>query len=150
MLTSPLSPGTYTVTTRFTGDTLYNLSSAPNAQLKIASSVGSATGSNQTAFSNGARASFNVSSMDGTTVRGTLEYIGATTIRATSLSPMGIAADGRSSWFAGVSTTGQQLRAYVEDGGAGPGADRFQLWVNGVLQNGDGRLSAGEVTITRP
>ena len=149
-LTSPLSPGTYSVTARFTGDTAYNLSTAPAVSLKVGSSVGTVSGAGLVSVSNGARASFSVSSIDAVTVRGSLSYTaGVTTISAITLTPMGIASDGRSSWFAGVSTTGQQLRVYVEDRGPGPASDSFQLWVNGALQTGNGALSAGDVTISR-
>lgn len=139
------------MTARFLGDTAYSLSSAPAVSLKVASSVGTVTGAGLVSASNGARASFSVSSSDGVTVRGSLSYTGGgTTVAPSVLTPLGIAPDGHSAWFAGVSVTGQQLRAYVEDRGPGPANDRFQLWVNGVLQNGTGLLSAGEVTISRP
>jgi hypothetical protein len=151
VLTSPVSPGTYTVTARFAGDPAYGPSTAASASLKVASSAGIVSGTSLVSTANGARSSFSVSSMDGVTIRGSFDYtVGATTIRATSLAPLGIAPDGKSAWFGGVATTGQQLRLYVEDRGAGPATDLLKVWVNGVLQTGAGTLSAGNVSITPP
>ena len=147
VLTAPIPAGTYAVTARFAADTRYLASSSATATLKIGSSAGSATGTVLVPVSGGS-ASFTLT-CDGITTRGTLDYASGTMIvHATTLAPFGIAADGRSAWFSGLSASGQQLRVYVEDNG--PGAtDVFRLWVNGVLQTGTGALAAGNVQIVR-
>ena len=132
---------------RFAADTKYLASTSATTTLKVGSSTGSATGISLVPVTGGS-ASFSVT-CDGTTTRGTLDYTSATmTVHATSLAPFGIAANAKSAWFSGVSSTGQQLRIYVEDNG--PGAtDIFKLWVNGVPQTGTGALTAGDVQIVK-
>jgi O-acetyl-ADP-ribose deacetylase (regulator of RNase III) len=72
-------------------------------------------------------------------------------IKAKSVTAFGLGADGRSAWFAGVTTEGQKFRAYVADaatrGKRSVEGDVFLLWVGGVVQTGDGTLEAGKITI---
>jgi hypothetical protein len=60
------------------------------------------------------------------------------------LSALGVAANNRSGWFAGVGRDGRAFVAYVEDNGEPGRNDVFKLWIAGALQTpGDGRLAAG-------
>jgi PKD repeat protein len=146
---APIAVGSYSVVTRFAGDSQYAAVTAPTASLRVVGSIGTVTGTGLVSADNGARASFTVSSTTGTSFTGSLDYATSTSsIHASSLSPLGIAADGSSAWFAGVATTGQKLLVYVEDNGTS-GTDVFKIWINGALQTRTGRLTAGDVAITR-
>src|SRR6185437_14040538 len=73
-------------------------------------------------------------------------------IRVTSF---GISPDGRSAWFAGVGTGGQTFLAYAQDNGSrfnffGRYRDVFELWIDGVLQTGDGSLASGNIDVELP
>jgi PKD repeat protein len=112
----------------------------------VASSPGNVTAGALTAAAGG-RGGFNVHS-DGTSVKGELQFRnGGVDLHAHELTAAGIARDGRSAWFAGTTTEGQPLLAYVEDNGEPGTNDVFQLWIGGVAQTGDGRLAGGNVQI---
>ncbi|HEY6963037.1 MAG TPA: S8 family serine peptidase [Gaiellaceae bacterium] len=145
---APIALGTYNVVTRFAGDTRYAAATAPTKTVSIVGSIGTVTGTSLVSADNGARASFTVSSTTGTSFSGNLSYTaGATSLTATSLAPLGIAADGTSAWFSGVATTGQKLVVYVEDHGAS--GDLFKIWINGALATPSGRLTGGDVAIRK-
>jgi hypothetical protein len=70
----------------------------------------------------------------------------------TTITSVTIASDGRSATISGMSAGGVPFTAYVEDnGGPGPASARdpdvFALWIDGVLQTGDGSLDQGHVDI---
>src|SRR5262249_49014234 len=78
---------------------------------------------------------------------------------AKMITSFAIAPGGKSAWIAGVGKDGSTFLAYVEDNSTkpkppGPKAkgspDVFQLWLDGVLQTGDGSLDAGKVDIKVP
>ena len=142
---APVGVGTFAVIVQFAGDSRYAASIA-RATVKVVQSAGTVTGVSLAPASGGS-ASFTVSG-NGTTSTGSLDYAnGASTVHATSLTPLGIATDHKSAWFSGVSSTGQQVRVYVEDSGSGA-ADVFKLWINGALVTGTGALSGGDVQIS--
>jgi hypothetical protein len=62
---------------------------------------------------------------------------------------LGISADGRRAWFAGVARDGRSVVVYVEDKSEPGREDVFKLWLGGVLQTGDGRLGGGNIQIGR-
>jgi len=65
------------------------------------------------------------------------------------MTALGLSADNRKGWFAGVGRDGRSFTAYVEDNGEPGTADVFKLWVDGVLQTGegDGTISGGDIQI---
>ena len=144
-IAAPVGVGTFAVIVQFSGDSRYSASIA-RATVKVVQSAGTVTGVSLAPASGGS-ASFTITG-NGTTSTGSLDYAnGATTVHATSLTPLGIATDRKSAWFSGVSSTGQQIRVYVEDSGPGT-TDVFKLWINGTLVTGTGALSGGDVQIS--
>jgi hypothetical protein len=99
-------------------------------------------------FGNNGRGGFNVQSDDGVTVKGELEYHNASVnLHAHTMTAIAVSPDRTKGWFAGVLTDGNVFVAYVEDNGEPGKNDVFKLWVNGVLQNGNGALTGGNVQI---
>jgi hypothetical protein len=142
---APVGLGTFAVIVQFAGDPRYSASIA-RATVKVVPSAGTVTGVSL-APTTGGSASFTITG-NGLTSTGSLDYAnGAATVHATSLAPLGIATDRKSAWFSGVSSTGQQIRVYVEDNGPGT-PDVFKLWINGALVTGTGALSSGDVQIS--
>jgi hypothetical protein len=140
-----LMPGMYLVDVTFAEDSHY-LGSATQLTLTVGSTPGKVTAGTLRSEDNG-RGGFNVQS-DGTTVQGELQFQNdSMRIHAHTLTALGISADGKSAWFAGVTTEGLSFVAYVEDNGEPGRNDKFQLWVEGVSQNGDGSLRGGNVQI---
>jgi Ca2+-binding RTX toxin-like protein len=91
--------------------------------------------------SNGTAATF-LAASDGTKLEGALAFGSYRSVKATAL-----AVSGRKAWLAGFGTDGRPYLAYVEDNGANGQGDVFRLWIAGVEQTTDGRLSRGDVTV---
>lgn len=91
--------------------------------------------------SNGTAATF-LAASDGTKLEGALAFGSYRSTKAVAL-----AVSGRKAWFAGFGTDGRPYLAYVEDNGANGQSDVFRLWIAGVEQTTDGRLSRGDVTV---
>ena len=100
---------------------------------------------------NNGRGGFNVKLDKKDAVEGELQYQnGSANLHAHEMTAIAVSPDGKSGWFSGVFTNGSVFVAYVEDNGEGKkasGPDVFRLWVDGVLQNGDGVLTGGNVQI---
>lgn len=140
----PLSSGRLEV--EFAGDDRYLGSSTP-AELTIASTQGKITGGGLRSLDHPGRGGFNVLGPE----KGDLQWQnGSLNFHAQTLTALGIAADGRSAWFAGLGRDGREFVAYVEDNGEPGRTDVFKLWIAGTLQTpGDGRLSGGNIQIHR-
>ena len=99
-------------------------------------------------FDNNGRGGFNVQSNKNGSVKGELEYHnGAENLHAHTLTHIAIYDNGTKGWFAGVLTDGRTFVAYVEDNGEPGKSDVFKQWGEGVLLNGDGQLTGGNVQI---
>jgi len=99
-------------------------------------------------FGNNGRGGFNVQSGDGVAVKGELEYQnGSENLHASTMTAIAVSPDLTKGWFAGVLKDGRVFVAYVEDNGEPGKNDVFKLWINGVLQNGDGKLTGGNVQL---
>jgi len=71
-------------------------------------------------------------------------------LHAKRFTSLAVAPDGRTAWFSGVGRDGRAFTAYVEDNGEPGRNDVFRLWIDGVLQNGAGTMSGGNIQIHRP
>ena len=80
---------------------------------------------------------------DGKKLAGTLAFDTFKSTKATAL-----AVSGRKAWYAGLGTDGRPFLAYVEDNGTNGRNDLFKLWINGVQQTTDGKLTKGDVAVT--
>jgi hypothetical protein len=99
-------------------------------------------------FGNNGPGGSNVQSDKNGAVKGELQYHNGTeNLHADTLTHIAIYDNGNKGWFAGVLTDGRTIVAYVEDNGEPGNGDVFQIWVEGVLLNGDGQLSGGNVQI---
>jgi hypothetical protein len=73
-----------------------------------------------------------------------------------TITAFGIAADGSSAWMVGTTKDDQPFVVYVEDNSPKtgpkpkPSQDVFELWLNGVLQTGDGSVTGGKVDTKLP
>jgi hypothetical protein len=94
------------------------------------------------------RGGFNVQSKDAIEVKGEQQFKNdALNYHAHEMTAIAVSEDGTSAWFSGIDDNGDFFVAYVEDNGE-PGTNEiFQLWINGVSQNGDGAISGGNVQI---
>ena len=92
--------------------------------------------------SNGHVAALLVAS-DGTKLAGALAFDAFRSTKATAL-----AISGRKAWYAGFGTDGSPFVVYAEDNGPKGRGDVFKLWIGGVEQTSDGRLSKGDVAVT--
>jgi len=163
----PLDPGTHAITINFAGDSGYQGASATGSLRILNSDAGTADGSGLKP-STGGSAEFHV---DGNApgpagLRGSLTYedrpsshtsdkSGAPPfhLEARQITAFGVVAGSRSAWFAGTSRDGRSFLVYVEDNGFKPGpgartADVFKLWIDGVLETGDGALDGGKVDVS--
>jgi len=99
-------------------------------------------------FGNNGRGGFNVQSDKNGTVKGELQYHnGSDNLHAHTLTHIAVYDNNTKGWFAGVLTDGRTFVAYVEDNGEPGKNDVFKMWVEGVLLNGDGKLTGGNVQI---
>lgn len=80
---------------------------------------------------------------DGKNLAGTLAFDTFRSTKATAL-----AVSGRKAWYAGFGTDGRPFLLYVEDNGANGRNDLFKLWINGIQQTSDGKLTRGDVAVT--
>jgi hypothetical protein len=141
---SSIAPGAYALAVSLVNDAYYN-AAAVRASVTVMRSLGKVTGTTL-AFAAGGTGSLSVTST-ATGVTGSLSYASSSlTVNATQLGPLGIRADGQAAWLNGVDSAGRKLVMYLEDNGPGSG-DVFKLWVNGVLVNGAGALTSGDVMI---
>lgn len=142
-----LPPGTHSVTVRVP-ETSHYLEAVDPVTLAVTSSPGKVTGGALRSPAGGS-AGFNVQS-DGTTLKGQLQYSGGPGVdkfHASEFTALGVSADGRAAWFAGVGRDGQPFVAYVEDQREPGTFDVFRLRIEGVDQTGDGRLKGGNIQI---
>ncbi|MBI4285757.1 MAG: hypothetical protein HY670_07670 [Chloroflexi bacterium] len=99
-------------------------------------------------FGNNGRGGFNVQSNNGVTVKGELEYQnGSVNLHAHTMTAVAVSPDLKKGWFAGVLEDGHKFVVYVEDNGEPGRNDIFKIWVEGILLNGDGKLTGGNVQI---
>ena len=92
--------------------------------------------------SNGHVAALLVAS-DGNKLAGILAFDAFLSTKATAL-----AVSGRKAWYAGFGTDGRPFLLYAEDNGPKGRGDVFKLWIGGVEQTSDGKLSKGDVAVT--
>ena len=146
VLSTPLLPGTYDITVGFTEDTHY-LGSSDEATLTITSTVGGKVTAGTIRTANNGRGGFNVQS-NTSGIKGELQFQNKSiNFHAHEMTALGISPNGTKAWFAGVGTDGETFVAYVEDNGEPGKNDIFKIWIDGVLQNGDGGLTGGNVQI---
>jgi hypothetical protein len=80
---------------------------------------------------------------DGTKFAGALSFDSFRSTNATALN-----ITGRTAWYSGFGTDGRPFMVYAEDNGTNGRNDVFRLWIGGVEQTSDGKLSKGDVAIT--
>jgi photosystem II stability/assembly factor-like uncharacterized protein len=167
-LSSPTSPsnvhptglGTCTVTATQGGDGNWDAAPGVTRSFKVVNSTHGLVDGEGLEPAVGGDAVFHVLATKAGPV-GTLVYDGpkpkrgkALHLESTHVTAIGIAADGKSAWFAGTSRDGKSFLAYAEDNQLlrsrkGRDLDVFKLWIDGVAQTGDGSLDSGLVTILR-
>ncbi|HYO56262.1 PKD domain-containing protein [Archangium sp.] len=142
-----LMPGSYPITVSFTEDSHYTAAEARCTLTITQSSHGQITGG-ALRFPNPSHGGFNVMRNEGGPLQGELQFQNSSTsFHAHELTALGISADKRQGWFAGVGRDGRSFTAYVEDNGEPGNADVFKLWIDGVPQTGDGAISGGNIQI---
>lgn len=148
-----LAAGSYLVNASFAGSLLY-LPSHDQASLEVApvppaDSDGKVTGGHLR-FENKGRGGFNVQSTDGQ-VKGELEFhAGRFNYHAHDLFFLRVSEDCTVATFSGVSEEGVPFEAYVEDNGEPGRDDIFRITIGGVVMNGDGALTGGNIQIHCP
>jgi hypothetical protein len=141
-----LMPGTYAFTVTFAEDSHYTAAQA-SCTLTVTQSSGTLTGGGLR-FPNSARGGFNVMRGEGGALQGELHFQSqSTSFHARELVALGLSADKRQGWFAGVGRDGRAFTVYVEDNGEPGSHDVLRLWIDGVPQTGDGVLSGGNIQI---
>jgi Ca2+-binding RTX toxin-like protein len=91
--------------------------------------------------SNGISAAF-LAASDGQKLEGAFAFGSYRSTKAIAL-----AISGRKAWLAGVGTDERPFLSYLEDNGTNGRGDVFKLWIAGVEQTTDGRVSKGDVKI---
>jgi probable HAF family extracellular repeat protein len=137
---TPLAPGAHTVSASFGEDALYLGATAAQTSFTVVAATGKVTGG---VTVTGGAATF-VANADGKTLKGELSW---GDYHATQITAMGVAADRKSAWFAGVAADGRTFVAYVEDNGEPSTRDVFRLWIAGALVTPDGRVLASNLQI---
>jgi hypothetical protein len=141
-----LPPGSYPLTVSFAEDSHYTAAGA-SCTLTVTRSNGLVTGGGLR-LPNSSRGGFNVRLAEGGSLQGELQFQNATTsFHAHVMTALGLSADKRQGWFAGVGRDGRAFTAYLEDNGEPGRGDVFKLWIDGVLHTGDGALSGGNIQI---
>ncbi|MDO8532560.1 MAG: PKD domain-containing protein [Dehalococcoidia bacterium] len=141
-----LMPGTYPVAVAFAEDGYY-LASTAQGTLTVQNTVGGKVTAGTLRSANNGRGGFNVQA-DGTGVKGELEFQNNTVnFHAPTMTALGVSPDKKKAWFAGVGKDGAPFVAYVEDNGEPGRNDKYQIWIGGTSQNGDGSLTGGNVQI---
>jgi hypothetical protein len=147
------SLGSYPVTASYAGEQDYS-SSQTAAVVKVVNSEGQVIGSgnNNKSFldSSGGTGSFSVQA-DDHGVSGQLQYQnGSFKFHSSKMTALGISADSKAAWFAGIGDDGQTtFIAYVEDNSFSGKRDVFKIWIGGTLFNGDGTLTSGNIQINK-
>jgi hypothetical protein len=141
-----LAAGTYTLSARVTDDD--GGEGCDELTLTVTGASGKVTGGGLRTANNG-RGGFNVKA-NGTTLTGELQFQSTSGhFHASRFTSLTISADGRQAWFAGIGRDGRSFSVYTEDNGEPGRQDIFQIWIDGVLQNGSGAMSGGNVQIHR-
>lgn len=92
----------------------------------------------------GVSGGFNVQRDASGVLKGELQFANATgKFHAAQFGSLTISVDGTKAAFSGTGTDGRVFRAEVEDNGEPGRRDVFRLWINEVLQTGDGVLAGG-------
>jgi streptogramin lyase len=140
-----LMPGTYTVVVDFAEGSHY-LASSATGTLTVGNSTGKITAGTLRSPAGGS-GGFNVHS-DAEGLKGQVQYQnGAVKFHASTITAVGISVDRTKAWFTGTGKSGESFVAYVEDNGEPGRNDKFQLWIDGTLYNGDGTLLGGNIQI---
>ncbi|WP_224367556.1 PKD domain-containing protein [Hyalangium versicolor] len=143
-LPGTLAPGSYTVSVSLNGDSHYE-DSFGTCMLTVTQSEGAITGSSLR-FSDESQGGFTVSLDASGQLQGELEFVkGSTTFHSSTMHALGVAANKRSGWFAGMGDDGRSFLAYAERHSVPGTADTFKLWIDGELQTVDERLRGGFV-----
>jgi hypothetical protein len=155
--------GTCSIVASQTGNGNYNAAPPVTQSLTIVNStVGSITGL-AVHPATGGQLDFR---FDARRLTGALVYVGPVTRKAhgrprvppvlftaTSVTSLGISADGNTAWVAGTGRGGVPFLLYVEDNTDSRKPkhthDVAKLWIGGVPQDGDGTLAMGFVTISQ-
>jgi VCBS repeat-containing protein len=141
----PLAPGVHTVTVSFAGDAA-DPASQTKATLTVTSSAhGSVTAIVPRLTSGGVLELIAHVGKAGKLI-GELVYDGPHGLHvATTITALGIGADGHSAWIAGKDAAGHTFLANAVD--AGGHGDKVRLWLDGTLVDGDGSLRLGSVHV---
>ena len=161
---TPTDAGTCTLVATQAGNTNYRPAASVTRSFAITNSIaGTAAGAAVKPVSGGLTVFLVDANLPGAkTLGGTLIFdatfgvfhraVPAAHFRSKAITAFGIAPDGHSAWFAGTGTDGSHFTAYAADLTVRPKphqtTDVFQLWIDGVLQTGDGNLDKGNVIIT--
>jgi hypothetical protein len=79
---------------------------------------------------------------DGNKFAGALSF---DSFRSTNAAALNVS--GRKAWYAGFGTDGRPFLVYAEDNGPNGRNDVFRLWIAGVEQTSDGKVSKGDVAV---
>jgi hypothetical protein len=142
----PLAPGSPTVTASFAGDAAASASHTTTTLTVTSSAHGSVTAVALRLTSGGA---LELHAQVGTAGKlvGELIYDGPHRLYiATTITALGIGADGHSAWIAGKDAAGHAFLANAVD--ASGHGDKVRLWLDGTLVDGDGSLRLGGVRVT--
>ena len=141
----PLAPGSHTVNASFAGDAAASASQTTTTLTVTNSAHGSVTAIALKLTSGGA---LELHAQVGTAGKlvGELVYDGPHRLYiATTITALGIGADGHSAWIAGKDAAGHTFLANAVDA-SGPG-DKVRLWLDGTLVDGGGSLRLGGVRV---
>jgi len=144
-----LMPGSYPITVSFAEGSHYTAAEASCTLTVTQTPQGKITGGGLR-LPNQSRGGLNVMREEGGPCTGELQFQNeGTSFHASEMTALGISADKRQGWFAGVDRDGRPFTAYVEDNDEPGTADVFKLWIDGVLQtgDGDGTISGGNIQI---
>ncbi len=142
----PLLPGVYNVTVNFAEDSYY-LGSTSQTTVTVTNTIGGKVNGGTFRFPNKGRGGFNVQS-NSRGINGELQFQNdSIKFHAHIMTALGISEDGTKAWFTGIGRNGETFVAYVEDNGEPGRNDIFQLWINGVSQTGDGKITGGNIQI---
>jgi len=146
----PLAPGSHMVDVGFAGDQS-SLASSVHATVIVSSSSRGSVVAKSLKPITGGPINLKVHA-DSNRLKGHLHYDdgprGSKPLEAKTMIAFGVAADGDSAWVAAVDKEGHSFLVHAVDTGHGKhGVDTLTLWIDGVLQTGDGALRAGDVRI---
>jgi hypothetical protein len=160
---TPVDNGICTIVASQPGNADWNAAASVTRSFVIANTVFGFANGDGLRPSTGGKLDFDVDGRFLFGPRGNLDYeasrgiFGRSTppvrFQSKSITAFGLQPDGHSAWFAGVGKDGRSFVAYVADFSPRPRKnadnDQAKLWIDGVLQTGDGSLDSGNVKLGR-